>query len=227
MRLMDIDHYFSTEPASVADITSRALTIAGTIYHVDLAKGVFSSDGLDRGTAVLLRDQSLDDVTADTPRHYLDIGCGWGPISLALAERAHPESTIWAIDVNQRARQLATANAEKAGFSNIRVCSADDIPSDMAFDQIWSNPPIRIGKTALHELLLQWLPRLRRGGVCYLVVAKKLGSDSLITWLQTHLDPESPESYLVSRHSSDKGFRIIKVERQHDASLNPAQSQQR
>ena len=83
------------------------------------------------------------------------------------------------------------------------------MPSDVEFDTIWSNPPIRIGKEELHRLLLTWLPRLAPGGNAWLVVQKNLGSDSLQRWLAGELD----DSFAVSRESTSKSFRILRVRR--------------
>lgn len=137
---------------------------------------------------------------------FLDLGCGWGPIALTLGF-ASPKADIWALDVNERALDLTRRNAELNGVRNVHAVTADEIPSDMTFDLIWSNPPIRVGKDVLHELLMTWLPRLNAGGTAYLVVQKNLGSDSLIPWLATQLG----DGYEVSKYASSKGFRVIEV----------------
>jgi 16S rRNA G1207 methylase RsmC len=139
--------------------------------------------------------------------NVLDLGCGWGPISLAIASFS-PETTLWALDVNERSMELARNNASKLGLTNVKVVTADKVPQDLKFDAIWSNPPIRIGKAALHELLRTWLPRLESGGRAMLVVQKQLGADSLLAWIQT----EFPE-LTSSRFSTDKGFRVLEVTR--------------
>jgi 16S rRNA G1207 methylase RsmC len=104
--------------------------------------------------------------------------------------------------------ELARNNASKLGLTNVKVVTADKVPQDLKFDAIWSNPPIRIGKAALHELLRTWLPRLESGGRAMLVVQKQLGADSLLGWIQT----EFPE-LTASRFSTDKGFRVLEVTR--------------
>ena len=137
---------------------------------------------------------------------FLDLGCGWGPIALALGF-ASPKADIWALDVNERALELTRRNAELNGMGNIHAATADGIPAETTFDLIWSNPPIRVGKEVLHTLLMTWLPRLNAGGAAYLVVQKNLGSDSLIPWLDTQLG----DGYEVSKYASSKGFRVIEV----------------
>ena len=183
-----------------------AVTLAGRPVQVRVAAGVFSPGAVDKGTRVLLHDVPHPAPTGD----FLDLGCGWGPIALTLGLLS-PAARVWAVDVNQRALDLARANAAQLGLSGVRVSEPDGIPVDQRFDLIWSNPPVRVGKTALHELLAQWLPRLQPGGHAYLVMAKNLGADSLQTWLaSTLLDPDS---YAVQRHSTSGGFRVLHVAR--------------
>ena len=200
------DHYFTARPASAADQRSRAVRLAGRDVTVRTAGGIFSPDGLDKGTAVLLREVPAPPPTGD----LLDLGCGWGPIAIALGLLS-PEATVWAVDVNERALDLARANAAALGLADFRASRPDGIPASQRFDVIWSNPPIRVGKAVLHEMLLAWLPRLAAGGAAYLVVQKNLGADSLQRWLSEQL-PES-EGYAVGRLASDKGFRVLEVRR--------------
>lgn len=140
---------------------------------------------------------------------FLDIGCGWGPIALALGMES-PKADIWALDINERALELTKANAEKLGLGKrIHAVKAADIPENLTFDLIWSNPPIRVGKDELHNLLMAWLPRLHTNGYAYLVVQKNLGSDSLIKWLSTQLS----DSFTVAKYASSKGYRVIEIHR--------------
>ncbi|SBT47769.1 16S rRNA m(2)G 1207 methyltransferase [Micromonospora auratinigra] len=198
------DHYFTAEPTSAAQPREVEFSVAGRDYTLASASGVFSANRLDPGTAVLLRKADLpaDDVTGA----LLDIGCGFGPITCVLASTA-PAATVWAVDVNERARDLATANAARVGAAaRVRVAAPDDVPADVSFAQIWSNPPIHIGKQELHDLLLRWLPRLTPDGVAWLVVARHLGGDSLHRWLVE-------QGWQVQRHASQKGFRVLRVTR--------------
>ena len=134
----------------------------------------------------------------------LDLGCGWGPIACVAAVRA-PWATVWAIDVNERARQLTAHNAEQAGVAaRVRVAAPDEVPGDLRFDRILSNPPIRIGKAALHELLRTWLARLGPSGRAHLVVQKHLGSDSLARWLDG-------QGHATTRLTSRAGYRVLEV----------------
>lgn len=196
--------YFAPAPDS-EDIRRRLnVDLRGHHTQVETSNGVFSAHRLDLGTSVLLKH-------APEPPHrgsFLDLGCGWGPLSLALAlER--PEATIWALDVNERALELTRRNARTIGLPNVRAVTAQDVPEKLGFDLIWSNPPIRVGKDELHRLLMAWLPRLNHNGRAYLVVQKNLGADSLTPWLQTALGP----AFIVGKHSSSKGYRVIEIAR--------------
>lgn len=196
------EHYFSAQPASAAQRRDIEVELAGRRVSVQTAAGVFSPDHLDTGTAVLLRE------APDPPAQgaLLDLGCGWGAIALHLALRS-PAATVYAVDVNERARQLTRDNAAALGLTRVLACPPDEVPSDLRFAAIWSNPPIRVGKPALHEMLARWLPRLAEGGAAYLVVAKQLGADSLARWLTTEL------GLPCERIATDKGFRVLAVRR--------------
>lgn len=111
------------------------------------------------------------------------------------------------MDLNERALELTRMNAKKLGISTITALTSDAVSADDQFDLIWSNPPIRVGKSELHEIMQTWLPRLNAGGVAYLVVAKHLGADSFEKWLGS----EFAGTHTVSRHDTRKGFRIIEV----------------
>ncbi|WP_028463914.1 class I SAM-dependent methyltransferase [Nesterenkonia alba] len=197
-------HYFSPDPDTPLIRRQVEVELAGRRVEVTTSGGIFSPDGIDKGTAVLLQ-------RAPTPPQQgalLDLGCGWGPIALTMAQLA-PQAAVWAVDVNERARTLCRENAEALGLDNVTVAAPDEVGEEVRFAGIWSNPPIRIGKAALHDLLLTWLPRLTPGGEAWLVVQKNLGADSLQRWLSEHLSAE----YDVDRPASQKGFRLLRVER--------------
>ncbi|MBN0041494.1 methyltransferase [Cellulosimicrobium cellulans] len=208
------DHYFTARPASAAERSTISVRLAGRDVQVEVASGVFSPGRLDLGTQVLLRTTPpLDDVLAarkDTgPAHVLDLGCGWGPVALTMALEA-PGATVWAVDVNERALDLVRRNAERLGLTNVRAVVPEDVPGDVAFAALWSNPPIRVGKEVLHAMLLRWLPRLAPGASAHLVVQRNLGSDSLQRWLADALPPLLPGA-VVERAASAKGFRVLEV----------------
>jgi 16S rRNA G1207 methylase RsmC len=199
---MSSDHYFSQEPKSNYQPKQIELDIAGEVFKVNTASGTFSPLRLDVGTSVLIDHLDL----APKKGNILDLGCGWGPIALNLAKNS-PHSKVWAVDINNRSLELTDMNAKALGLGNIQTATPNAVSKDIKFSGIWSNPPIRIGKKELHELLLTWLPRLENGSSAYLVVQKNLGSDSLQKWLtETLID-----GYEVSRLTSIKTYRILQV----------------
>ncbi|MDR6323585.1 class I SAM-dependent methyltransferase [Actinoplanes couchii] len=199
---MSADHYFTAEPDGPFHKGEIEFTVAGRDYRLAVASGVFSAGRLDPGTAVLLRKGGLPGPSAEGT--MLDLGCGYGPIACVLASEA-PGVTVHAIDVNARARELAVENAERLGLSGrVLVSAPDDVPDDVTFTEIWSNPPTHVGKAELHTLMERWLPRLAPGGVAWLVINRNLGGDSLHTWL-TGL------GWTVERVASQRGFRVLRV----------------
>ena len=192
------EHYFSADPSSPYQReTVHAARSGGTSSTLVSGAGVFSRGHLDHATAVLFRE-----TEPPAQGQFLDLGCGYGVIGLAIA-RAVPLATVTAIDVNERAIALANENARSLDVEGRFVaCLPDAVPSNAAYDEIWSNPPIRIGKQALHELLLTWLPRLVPGGRAVMVVGKNLGADSLQRWL-------GEQGYPTERLASAKGFRVL------------------
>lgn len=197
------DHYFAASPATPS--TPRQVELAlpeGRLVRLATDRGVFSADKVDDGTRVLLAEgPPLGDAAT-----LVDVGCGYGPIAVTLALRARPDAVVWAVDVNQRARDLCRANAAANGVGDrVRVVAPEDVPADLVADQVWSNPPIRVGKEALHQLLRTWLGRLRPGtGTASLVVQKHLGADSLARWLE---EQGWPTTRVVSR----AGYRVLAV----------------
>jgi 16S rRNA G1207 methylase RsmC len=207
-----VEHYFSAQPASADERRQISVTLDGRSYALETAPGVFSPAHVDLGTTVL-----LDTVGAPPAGEVLDLGCGWGPIALTAALR-EPGARVTALDVNERALDLLRLNvgrvrASAPALAPIEVATADAIPADARFDTIWSNPPIRIGKPALHELLTEWLPRLRTGGEAWLVVQKNLGADSLARWIAEQTDDAGAPWGDVEKVRSSKGFRVLRLVR--------------
>jgi 16S rRNA G1207 methylase RsmC len=203
------DHYFTAQPASDGELRTVTVRLADRDVEVVTAGGIFSPDGIDRGSAVLLKE-----VPPPPPEGtFLDLGCGWGPLALTLALRS-PAATVHAVDVNERALDLCRRNAESLGCTGIEVSTPDTVAPAASYDLIWSNPPIRVGKAVLHDLLTTWLPRLAPGpgSAAYLVVQKNLGADSLQTWLVDALPPLMGDVE-VARVATSKGFRLLRVAR--------------
>ena len=201
---MSDNHYFASSPEGPLVPREITVTLNGNKYSVLTAGGVFSPEHIDQGTQVLLAHLEK----ANPSGNFLDIGCGWGPIALALALHS-PKAKIYAIDVNERSLELTKLNADRLGLTNIVVCKPEEVPSEIEFDEIWSNPPIRVGKVVLHEILTLWINRLTSGGTARLVVQKNLGSDSLHKWLIQEFDDE----FESTRIDTSKTFRVLKVTR--------------
>ena len=200
------EHYFTSSPTAAAQERTRSFLIRGREHTVTTASGVFCPDRLDRGTRVLL-DHVPDPPATGT---LLDLGCGLGPVALALADAA-PRARVLATDVNERALELTARNAAAAGHSGVRVLEASALRAQLErdgarLDLIWSNPPVRIGKEALHSLLGSWLELLAPDGEAWFVAARNLGADSLAAWL-------TAEGYVAARAASSKGFRVLRVHR--------------
>lgn len=194
------DHYFVAAPGSSERRQVVTAHVWGRELTLQSASGVFAAGRLDIGTSVLFRETA----PPSSPGPYLDLGCGYGVIACALATVV-PRAHVWAIDVNERALQLCHHNARSLGLADrVKAVTPADIPADVQFDEIWSNPPIRIGKAALHELLLEWLPRLTPAGRAVLVVGKNLGADSLQRWI-------SEQGFSCRRLASAKGFRVLEA----------------
>jgi len=194
--------YFAATPTTASERTPAELRLPDLSVDLATDRGVFARGRIDTGTKLLL----LDGPPA-TPGdlHLLDLGAGYGPIAVTLALR-NPEATVWAVEVNDRARELCRENAATAGVDNIEVVEPDGVPDDVVVDRLWSNPPIRIGKAAMRAMLVGWLDRLGPAGSAHLVVQKHLGSDSLQRWLDQ-------EGWATSRRRSRAGYRLLDVER--------------
>jgi 16S rRNA (guanine1207-N2)-methyltransferase len=193
------EHYFSPQPQA-PHRPGRVRVILPDVY-LELATdaGVFSPARLDPGTRLLLDAVPPPPASGD----LLDLGCGYGPIACVLAARS-PGATVWAVDVNERALELCARNAATAGLANVRCVTPGDAALPAQFAGIWSNPPIRVGKQALHELLGGWLGCLGPGGRAYLVAGRNLGADSLHRWL-------AEQGWPVTRLAAQAGYRLLQV----------------
>ncbi|MCW3156909.1 class I SAM-dependent methyltransferase [Micropruina sonneratiae] len=196
-----MSHYFA-EPSAPEKRRTITARFWDTDWTFTTANEVFSADGLDLGTAVLLRSAP---PPAGASR-LLDLGCGWGVLAVALAS-ACPGAVVDAVDVNPRALALCADNAAAHGVGDrVNTLTPEGADPSVRYDELWSNPPIRIGKQALHDLLSTWLPRLADDGVARLVVGRNLGADSLQRWLVE-------SGWACARTASAKGFRVFAVAR--------------
>lgn len=191
-------HYFADQPSAPSEQRSVRVELDDVELELTSDNGVFSVGRLDPGTRVL-----LDSVPVPPAGEVLDLGSGYGPIAFTLALR-EPEARIWAVDVNERALSLVEGNAKQVGTDAVLARKPEDVPAELRFDAIYSNPPIRSGKAELHGMLQQWLPKLTENGVAYLVVARHLGADSLAKWLNAGGFP-------TERLRSNRGYRVLEV----------------
>ncbi len=195
-------HYFDADPSVASNRQEIELSLADTFLELITDAGVFSSSRVDPGTRYLLQEMPPVPAEAST---ILDLGCGYGPIALTMAKRA-PAATVFGIDVNERALSLARENAVLNGVERVTFGTSTVVPHDQPIDLLVSNPPIRIGKQALHALLADWMPRLSVHGRAWMVVQKHLGSDSLAAWM-------TEQGWPTTRLGSRKGYRILETRR--------------
>jgi len=191
------------------DVDSKPKTVFfpfnGNEYELITDRGVFSYEKIDKGTRVLL-DVFNEKYTGQEPQTIVDVGCGYGVITCVLADK-FPNSKIIGVDTNKRARELAIKNATRnIGQDRIQICAPEEVDETLKVDLIISNPPVRVGKEAMHELIRGWTTTLNSDGQMWLVIAKNLGGDSTASYLENQLRMK------VARVASKKGFRILKCE---------------
>ena len=192
-------HYFSEEPEVESARKRIEVALPDGSFEMETDTGVFSHGRVDAGTKFLLLEAPELPERGD----LLDLGCGAGVIALTMARR-RPECRVWAVDVNARARRLTSDNAATLGLRNVTVAAPEEVPDDVSFAAMWSNPPIKVGKSELHDMMRRWLPRLSTAGVGVLVVNKNLGSDSLQKWL-------TEQGHPTKRLASRQGFRLLRT----------------
>jgi 16S rRNA (guanine1207-N2)-methyltransferase len=192
-------HYFAEAPTARRRPGHVVVDVHGDRFELATDSATFSPRRLDPGTAFLL-DAAPTPPTTGT---FLDLGCGYGPIALTLA-RQRPGARVVAVDVNERSRELCARNAAELGCADVEVLAPDEVDPALRFDLIWSNPPIRIGKAALHELLLGWLRRLAPEGEAVLVMGRNLGADSMQRWL-------GEQGFPTERLASKRGYRLLRA----------------
>lgn len=193
------DHYFSAQPRAAHRPGLVRVILPDVYLELATDAGVFSPGRLDPGTRLLLDASPAPPASGD----LLDLGCGYGPVACVLAARS-PGATVWAVDVNERALALCARNARAAGLENVRCVTPDDPSLPARLAAIWSNPPVRVGKEALHSLLSGWLGRLEPGAPAYLAVGRNLGADSLHRWL-------AGQGWPVTRLAARSGYRLLAV----------------
>ncbi|MBQ8508096.1 MAG: class I SAM-dependent methyltransferase, partial [Clostridia bacterium] len=171
--------------------------VLGRQFRCTTDAGVFSRDGLDMGTRILL--EALPPLSG----RILDLGCGWGPVGTALGS-LYPEAEILLTDVNERAAELARRNLAANGVKNAAVVSGDGYEAvDGQFDSIVLNPPIRAGKNVIYGMFEGALSYLKDGGALYIVIRKQQGAESAERFLQGIYAN-------VERIAREKGYWVLK-----------------
>lgn len=200
--------YFDENPNVESDPKLVSYSKNGIEYIFETDRGVFSYERVDKATQILL-DVLGEKFVGAPPQTIVDVGCGYGPITCVVADQ-FPEASITGVDTNQRARDLAVKNCRKnIGGDRIRILAPEEVDETLTVDLIVSNPPIRVGKQALYELLRGWSTCLNEHGQMWLVIAKNLGSDSTAQYLETECAME------VHREASKKGFRVLRCTKAH------------
>lgn len=204
--------YWRAEPEGPARERTVRLEVPGRAEALALAsaEGVFGTQRVDRGTDILIRH-----APAPAPcTGVVDLGCGYGPIAVSMGVR-QPDAGLWAVDVNRRALALTARNAASAGARNIVAAEPEAVPMALRFDRIYSHPPVKIGRSSMHELLDGWLRRLAYGGDAYLVLKQSMGADALHNWL-------NDTGFPAERAASKQGYRLLHVSANQDSSQQPA-----
>ena len=171
------DHYYTEIPSSAHDERRVALRALGNELTFITDAGVFSRDGLDRGTEVLL--EALPALSG----RVLDLGCGWGAVGVALGKR-WPGLEIVMTDINSRAVGLARRNLTENGVKATVVQGDGFAAVEGKFDAIVTNPPIRAGKAVIYGLFAQARDHLKPGGALYVVIRKQQGAPSALKYLK-------------------------------------------
>ena len=171
------DHYYTENPNSAHDERRIALRALGNDLTFVTDAGVFSRDGLDRGTEVLL--EALPPLEG----RVLDLGCGWGAVGVALGKR-YPALDIVMTDINSRAVELARRNLAENGVT-AAVLRGDGFDAvEGRFDAIVTNPPIRAGKAVIYGLFARARDYLEPDGALYVVIRKQQGAPSALKYLK-------------------------------------------
>ena len=192
-------HYFTSNPQSAHDERAIQVELAGVRADFCTDAGVFSRDGLDFGSRLL-----IETVYPLLHGWVLDMGCGWGAIGVLLA-RLCPDAQITMADINERAVALAARNARQNGVSAETLVSDGYENIAPSFDAIVTNPPIRAGKQTVYRILDEAKTRLTPGGRLFLVIRKEQGAPSA----QTHLQGVYSRVELLARK---KGYWILACE---------------
>ncbi|MET3322150.1 UNVERIFIED_ORG: 16S rRNA (guanine1207-N2)-methyltransferase [Peribacillus simplex] len=170
------EHYYSHKPDVVSNPKFWDFTLKGRTFRFKSDNGVFSKKEVDFGSRLLVETFNLNEAVEGD---ILDVGCGYGPIGISIAA-AYPDRTIEMIDINSRAVELSKENAASNGITNVKIFESDRFGKvgSNQFAAILTNPPIRAGKSVVHEILEESYQSLVAGGELWVVIQKKQGAPS-------------------------------------------------
>lgn len=192
-----MEHYYSAAPTAASDPRAVEYRALGMSFKCTTDAGVFCRDGLDMGTRILL--EALPELSG----RILDLGCGWGPVGVALGKK-YPEAEILMTDINERAVALAEKNCAANGVHNAHAHVSDGFESiSGTFSAIVLNPPIRAGKAVIYGLFAAARAHLNQNGALYIVIRKQQGAESAQRYLQTIYSD-------VERIARDKGYWVLR-----------------
>lgn len=197
------EHYYSSNPSSESNRHTWTFLLRGHELVFTTDSGVFSKREVDFGTRLLIETFSEPDINGD----FLDIGCGYGPIGLALA-KSFPHRHVDMVDINKRALELAVENKLANDITNVTIYESDLFAQvgDKKFAAILTNPPIRAGKRVVHAIFEQSADHLFDQGELWVVIQKKQGAPSALKKLQEVFSH-------VEVVTKKKGYYIIKAKK--------------
>lgn len=198
------EHYYSQKPQVESKPRKWQFSLLGHSFTFETDAGVFSKSEVDFGSRVLIESFVMPEIDGI----ILDIGCGYGPIGLSMAKQ-FPNRTVYMVDVNERAIQLAKKNAEINGIQNVRILKSDgvsNVEEGLQVAAVLTNPPIRAGKDIVFKIYDDAYDVLKSGGELWVVIQKKQGAPSTVKRLEEIFKS-------VEIVEKEKGYWIIKAKK--------------
>ncbi len=196
-----MEHYYSKTPKSDLNENIIEWTVKEIKLHLYTGSGVFSKNGIDFGSQLLI-ETFFDDFESKKGA-ILDIGCGYGPIGIYIAAN-FKEANVEMADINKRGIELALKNIDANKIRNIKAFISDGYSEiSKTYDAVVTNPPIRAGKKIVFSFYEGAYLHLREGGAFYCVIQKKQGAESS----QKKLKELFGNCEIINRKS---GYRILK-----------------
>lgn len=197
------NYYYSENPDIEHQERKWNFNLLGNEFRFVTDNGVFSKRTVDFGSRTLLEALEESHLFDEMDGKVLDVGCGYGPIGLAIAKK-YPQLEVDMVDVNNLALDLAKENAGTNGIHNVNIFASNVyqqiIPTD--YSAIVSNPPIRAGKKVVHEILEGAFDHLKDGGTLTVVIQKKQGAPSA----KKKMEEVFGNCQMIARN---KGYQIL------------------